>query len=349
MDDAEQPEAPDDQADESAPETGAEEPAVDASDSDSRDSTNEERPSHSEGPAGFGRSAIAVAVAVAALAGVAGLGLHRARPPARCVDGLQEMGARCCGEGQTLSGDRCQGPPQRCAGGMTKTEIGCIATSRPIAIAAGRLRITPHDWEAAEKGIRPYEADVAAFAIDSHEVIEQQWDACAAKRVCASVEITGEPGRSMVGVSAVEAATYCKWVGGRLPTKDEWAFAAAGVDARRYPWGETGAVCRRAAFGLLSGPCANGGSGPELAGAHPEGATPSGVHDLAGNVAEWTAPLTEGKHAGKSVVRGGSWRDGEAADLRTWNERLLGKDKRSDSIGLRCVYDAAGTNPAVQR
>ena len=94
-------------------------------------------------------------------------------------------------------------------------------------------------------------------------------------------------GRAASYVTLDEARAICAAHGGRLPTEDEWIVAAAGDKPRRYPWGDTGAVCRRAAWGLTRGPCANGATGPDTVGAHPDGATPLGIEDLAGNVAEW--------------------------------------------------------------
>src|SRR5438552_3017582 len=65
--------------------------------------------------------------------------------------------------------------------------------------------------------------------------------------------------------------------------------------ARRYPWGDTGAVCRRAAWGLANGPCATKGRSPDTVGAHPDGASRMGVFDMAGNVAEWVTSKDDAK------------------------------------------------------
>lgn len=307
------------------------------------DPVEHDRPSHIESPAGRGRQLVATALGVVAVAGVVMIAVHRAKPPARCPDGLVALGARCCGEGQELADGRCTGAPTRCTEGMRSTPEGCVPEDGRVAIEGGKLELTPYDWEAAQQGVSPYEAQVASFAIDRFEVTEQRWRACVDDEACDEVPLSGEPGRPVVGVSAREAERYCRHVGGALPSKAQWAFAATGTEGRRYPWGDTGAVCRRAAFGLAGGPCGDGqGTGPDLAGAHPDGATPAGVHDLAGNVAEWTAPLTEGKNAGKSAVRGGSWRDMTATDLRTWNERLMAPHERADDVGFRCVYPSEG-------
>jgi formylglycine-generating enzyme required for sulfatase activity len=146
------------------------------------------------------------------------------------------------------------------------------------------------------------------------------------------VALSGEPGRAVSGVTFAEAASFCRWAGGSLPTSDQLAFAAAGHGARRYAWGDTGAVCRRAAWGLVAGPCGWGASGPELAGAHPDGASPEGVLDLSGNVAEWAVARDGGAEA-----RGGSFADGAASALRAWQRRALPPGTRARDVGLRCV------------
>ncbi|RLB64928.1 MAG: hypothetical protein DRI90_03385 [Deltaproteobacteria bacterium] len=283
-------------------------------------------------PFGVARTLLAAALAAVAVAGVGLLAWHHAQPPRRCAPGMIPLGTRCCGQGQRLDGDRCQGTPTRCADLMVVTATGCHPRRRPIAIAGGRLELGPIDWE-AQRRVKPYAAEVPSFAIDSHEVTEGDFAACADRGHCPRLPDSGEPGRARANVSAGEAETYCRAQGGSLPTRDQLAFAALGVSGRRYPWGETGAVCRRAAFGLAKGPCATGAQGPELAGSHPEGATPNGVQDLAGNVAEWTAPTD-----GRSSVRGGGWADGSAADLRSWSFVMMRVDERSPTVGFRCAY-----------
>jgi formylglycine-generating enzyme required for sulfatase activity len=280
---------------------------------------------------------------LALVAGVAAFARSRAEPPARCAPGMVAIGPRCCGEGQHLEGDRCAGVPSRCAAGMEASPAGCVAHARVVRLLGGTLRVGPGDWE-AQGVVAPRQVEVAPFGIDALEVTESAWSACTAAGACPVVGLTGEPGRALGGVTADEARAYCRWAGGALPTSDQLAFAAAGSAARRYAWGDTGAVCRRAAWGLEAGPCAWGAHGPELAGSHPDGASPEGVLDLAGNVAEWAAstiPLTDGGQGSteaETEVRGGSYATASASALRAWNRRVLPPGTRVSDVGFRCAY-----------
>jgi formylglycine-generating enzyme required for sulfatase activity len=143
----------------------------------------------------------------------------------------------------------------------------------------------------------------------------------------------------VTGIEPREAERFCRFENGRLPWGDEWLFAALGKDLRRFPWGATGLVCRRAAFGLESGPCSRGG-GRELAGARADGATPEGVLDLSGNVAEWTA-----ERDGTWLARGGSFRSLSALELKSWATEAA--PPRARWVGFRCAYDRPGTSPTT--
>ncbi len=266
---------------------------------------------------------------------VVGLAVQKSAPPSRCATGMVLLGSRCCGEGQSLEHQRCIGRPSKCATGLEVTDGGCVAPRKIVSIKAGVLRIGPGDWE-AQGQVTPRTADVSSFAIDAYEVHEARYAACVAASACAPAALSGEPGRALGSVTLTEAARFCAWAGGSLPTAEQLAYAAAGPSARRYAWGDTGAVCRRAAWGLVRGPCAEGAIGPEVTGSHPDGVSPDGVHDLAGNVAEWTSPSDQATDL--VDVRGGSFADSAASALRSWHRRQIAGTTRSIDVGWRCVY-----------
>ncbi|EYF03581.1 formylglycine-generating enzyme family protein [Chondromyces apiculatus] len=283
------------------------------------------------------RTAIATAlVALCLIGAVTWIAASRAGPVARCPDGMLPFGPRCCGEGQHLDTEnRCQGTPTRCAAALRPTPEGCVSDSDPVTIPGGTLRLGPGDWE-AQGIVEPHEASLPPFALDRFEVTEARYTACVTAAACAPVPMRGEQGLPVTGVTLAEASRCCAFAGGMVPSRDQLALAAAGTAGRRYPWGDTGAVCRRAAFGLLDGPCGEDASGPDLAGSRPAGASPQGVLDLAGNVAEWTSPPDPA--APTSDVVGGSWMDAGAPALRTWSVRRLPVTTRARDIGFRCAY-----------
>jgi sulfatase modifying factor 1 len=247
------------------------------------------------------------AIAAAVTAGVVVLGALTWAGRARDRD-------VACGGGFVAAGTRCCATPESVGGGCARS---VAPAPRRVRVPATHLVVGPSDWE-AEGRVAPRTIDVRAFELDVFE---------------AAVSAGPDGARALAGLSFAEAAAYCAARGGRVPTEDEWIAAAAGAGAWRYPWGDTGAVCRRAAWGLASGPCAQGADGPDSVGAHPDGRTPLGIEDMAGNVAEWvTAP--EGP-----VAKGGSWESALATELRTWTRLDVGPGARDPRIGVRCARD----------
>ncbi len=283
-----------------------------------------------------GRLVVALLLAALAIWAVVLIALRFREPPVLCGRELESLGPACCAAGQKLEEGRCTGKIISCPPSMLLAQEprpGCVLENEVIDLEGGQLHLGPLDWE-AEGLVAPREAFVKPFSIDSLEVTVARWETCVRAQSCSELPGQPSPGLPVTGVTPKQAERFCLLVGGRLPTSDEWLLAAAGNPARRFPWGNTGLVCRRAVFGLLSGPCAEGAVGPTLAGSRPAGATPEGVFDMAGNAAEWTR---EGKGF---VARGGSFRSTVAEELKSWAvQKTL---DASLHIGFRCAYDPPG-------
>ncbi len=276
------------------------------------------------------RGALGAAAAVA-------LGLvattHRDVP--RCPAGLVALGARCCGEGQTLThdetGERCTGAPSRCSDRLERTDVGCVAPRRRAIIRGGSSSWHPPDTTIAPVGET---AVTKTFELDAYEVTWSSWQRCVDANACGAL-VGGDAGQAVHSVTRDEARAFCRFAGGRLPRDGEWLRAAIGDVETRYPWGDPDALCLRAAF-ALDGRCARGARSPDTAGARPWGATKDGAEDLAGNVAEW---VEEGAPVGMAIVRGGSWAEPDATSLRPRWRRVLDPGARKPWVGLRCAFD----------
>lgn len=108
----------------------------------------------------------------------------------------------------------------------------------------------------------------------------------------------GREEHPVVYVSLEDARAYAKWAGRRLPTEEEWQYAAQGPALRRYPWGNE-----------MKPACCNDGQsgGTTPVRAFPQGRSPFGCFDLCGNTWEWTESE---RHDGRTrfcVLKGGSF------------------------------------------
>jgi len=253
-----------------------------------------------------------VLLGAAVLGAVVAVAIARHTGPTRCDPGWISLGPRCCAPGQVLGSGHCQGDARVCPPGFHRAAhapFECVREPHRVRIDRTRVNIGPNDWQSEQVPVLT--GEVGPLWSDSIEVTNEQWRACAATNHCAAKSL-GEAGQPVVHVTLEEAQDYCRANGGRLPNVQERMAIAVGAESRRYPWGQTGLVCRRAVFGLSDGPCAEKGTQPEVTGSHAAGQSPQGVFDLSGNVAELAVDSR-----GRAWVCGGSFRSHSALELMT--------------------------------
>lgn len=147
----------------------------------------------------------------------------------------------------------------------------------------------------------------------------------------------------MTNITWHGALAYARWAGKRLPTEAEWEKAARGTEGRKFPWGDI--------FNMSLMRFGQDNIGP--GGEKPDGASPYGCLDMAGNAWEWTSSLfrpypyrvDDGREdltntSERRVARGGSFTGEPYIATTTYRFRLYPEQAYS-FLGFRCAKDAS--------
>jgi len=230
-----------------------------------------------------------------------------------------------------------------------------------VRIPAGEFLMGDNfnEGEADERPVHPVYLD--EYHISRYEITYEQFD-----KFCQETgqslppdEGWGRGSRPVVMVTWDLASSFCSWLSLKtgkdihLPTEAQWEKAARGTDQRRYPWGNTETNCSFANY------CCKDRTDP--VGSYPDGVSPYGVYDMAGNAAEWCSdcyestyyqlspywnpqgwdPITE---CPRRVVRGGSWDCNSNVTVRSADRYgcpayYYYSQPRYNDVGFRIVMD----------
>ncbi len=249
-----------------------------------------------------------------------------------------------------------------CPEGYPCTPEGTCGHEDRVAVPAGPfwMGCNPDDGAPCNRDEQPYhKVTLSTFAIDRTEVTVADYRRCMDAGVCTApenrmasqrcnIEIPGREEHPVNCVTWDQAARYCLWAMGRLPTEAEWEKAARGPDGRRYPWGEDPPTCDRANLFIGAHQCREG---TRPTGTLPQGRSPYGALDMVGNVLEWVSDYYDphsyllsddvdprGPPSGTDrVLRGGSYGDASEIGHHVWVRYHMPPDTTGQHIGFRCA------------
>ena len=201
-------------------------------------------------------------------------------------------------------------------------------------IPAGEFYAGANDEDADDDAKPIRKVYLPSFYMDAYEVTNREFVKFDPKHAF----MKGDENLPASAVTYDEASAYAKWAGKRLPTNDEWEKAARGTDARKYPWGDTWDIRKVAkrrrtttkdrtqetdttANGKV---CHVGPSRLQPVGSAPQGVSPFGCYDMAGNAWEWVDGYFNQANQ-QRLLRGGAVGYGERA-CHTYTRSIEGAD-----------------------
>ena len=195
------------------------------------------------------------------------------------------------------------------------------------------------------------------------EVTNYQYSVCVDQGWCTQPDLIDNPGygsfealnKPVVGVNHEQATAYCRFMNADLPTEAQWEKAARGADARPHPWGDAEPSCALLNFNNCTKQAVNVTE-------NPDGKSPYGALNMAGNVYEWIQDWHDAVYYESSppgdppgpatgevrVIRSSGYRSSADQSLSYARSYSSPNDHRPD-LGFRCVVsDPAYFAPACQ-
>ncbi|MGC1379337.1 MAG: bifunctional serine/threonine-protein kinase/formylglycine-generating enzyme family protein [Anaerolineales bacterium] len=222
-----------------------------------------------------------------------------------------------------------------------------------VFVPAGTFTMGSNNDKADEKPAHTVYLD--AFWIDKTEVTNAMYTRCVQAGGCDLPHNILNYLNSLYADHPVgyiawkDAQNYCVWAGRRLPSEAEWEKAARGADGRIYPWGNQPSDHSVTVLNYYYSHI----NGTTAVGKYPNGASPYGALDMAGNVWEWVADWYDSIYYQRSpasnptgpssgmerVLRGGSWYNDDAS-VRAAIRRNLPPESALGSNGFRCALSS---------
>ena len=295
---------------------------------------------------------------------------------ASCGDGFVHDGVEDCeptslnhGLEPELNGATCESVglepgPLLCGEGCVFDVQGCGVSDDMVVVPGGEFEMGSNT-EPDEEPIRQMWVDT--YWMDRTEVTVGAYEACVDEGACSEPStgpncnwaqggpVAGFEAHPVNCVDWSQAEDYCAWAGGgtkRLPTEAEWEKAARGTDGRTYSWGD---MPEPSCSHVVMNDVAAGGSGCGMGstwvvGSKPQGTSPYGAQDMAGNMWEWVADWYGAYGVGETnnpmgppmgngrVLRGGSWNNYNSNNFRAANRYgIFFPTVDIYAVGMRCA------------
>ncbi len=226
----------------------------------------------------------------------------------------------------------------------------------------GPMEWIPTGEVMVRRGRRWEKVKVPGFCLDRREVLMDEYSQCVDDGVCEEISlikgarVRGKvlrrktPLRKLIPpnspwqyASWEDAQKFCRWAGKRLPTELEWLRAARADKKVKYPWGDSPPTCEKSVFSECSQFPLGEADSRNL------GASPFGILDMSGNLAEWTSdcyspsvdvnPKKTVKKCLFRTARGGAFKDKrDSLFLTTFGRKKVSARNRFNYMGVRCAY-----------